>query len=439
MAIDIHNFDRQLELAKRNLAASSVSARNKELITRFAETCLLRQVCGKVRLVRAIGALTLLATQLGKDFDHATREDLERLVSSLLQRTPAYSVETFATYKRILRRFLLYVRCPSEFPNVTTVPPDIAWIKTNIRRRDRPTVKRGDLLTPAEIDTLLRHTVYDRDRAFIAILWEAGPRIAEIGNMQIKHAVRTSYGYALEITGKTGPRTPLIVSSAPYLAQWLAVHPYRDDPEAPLWTQLRSKKAMTYATISVMLERLFRRAGVRKPFHPHIFRHSRVTYVLANGIMNEQQAKVYFGWAPDSDMPGSTYAHLIDADVNNAILRENNLAVHQQVQRELQPVKCTICGDLNPPRAEYCQRCRAVLNLTRAYEHQQLHDLKEDLFTSMFKLLVEKGLVDEAARQIHDAGLGMTLKRLAQHVSGEQPIAPVKEIAPPSTNTPGTM
>lgn len=48
-------------------------------------------------------------------------------------------------------------------------------------------------------------------------------------------------------------------------------------------------------------------------------------------------------------MLGSTYAHLIDTDVNNAILRENNLAPHPAAQRELQPIKCHICNRLNPP------------------------------------------------------------------------------------------
>lgn len=57
--------------------------------------------------------------------------------------------------------------------------------------------------------------------------------------------------------------------------------------------------------------------------------------------------------------------------------------------------------------------------------------MKEELFTHMFKLMVDKGLVDEAAREIHDAGLGSTLKRLAEHARSsqagnvkEKPIAP---------------
>ena len=383
----------------------------------------------------------MLAQQLRKDFDQATREDLERLVAGMLQRQPPYSIETISTYKRILRRFVTYVVAPADFPNVKPVPPLVAWITTHIRRRDRPMVKRSDLLSPAEIDKLLRTTTSARDRAFVAMLWEAGPRVSEIGNMQLKNVTRVSQGYTIDISGKTGGRAPLIVSSAPYLDAWLAVHPYRDSPEAPLWVQQRTLKPVAYRTISVMLKRLFHRADVKKPFHPHIFRHSRVTYVLANGIMNEQQAKTYFGWLPSSDMPGSTYAHLIETDVNNAILRENNLAPHQEAKRDLEPVRCRICGQLNPPRSDYCQRCAAVLNLTRAYEHQQLHDLKEQLFANMFKVMVERGLVDEAAREIHDASLGDVLKRLAQHVSGEQRIPgtePPTAVAMAAPSTPST-
>jgi len=418
--IDIHNFERQYEIAQRTLLASNTSERNKTLIHQFCDACLLRQVCGKVRLIRALGALGLMARHLGKDFDKATRTDLEQLVSTLLARRPAYSTETLATYKRILRRFMTYVLFPSDFPNVKPLPPEIGWITTHIRRRDRPTVKRADLLTPAEVDLLIKAATYERDRAFIAVLWEAGPRISEIGNMQVKHVTTTPHGYTMDITGKTGTRSPLIISSAPHLAQWLALHPYRNDPEAPLWVQLRTPAAMEYRAITIMLQRVFHRAGIKKPYHPHIFRHSRVTYVIANAIMNEQQAKIYFGWTPDSDMLGSTYAHLIDTDVNNAILRENNLAQHQQAHQELQPVKCNMCQQLNAPKAEYCQRCSAVLDLKRAYEHQQLHDMKEQLFANLFQVMVERGLVDEAATQIHDAKLGSVLKRLAMHVKGER-------------------
>lgn len=430
MEIDIHSFEKQWQQALVNFERLPISDRNKQLVRAYCDACLLRQVCGKVRLIRVVVILGLLARQLEKDFDQVTRADLEVLLGNLLRHQPPYSVVTISTYKKVLRRFLTYVYAPNDFPHVKTLPESIAWINGHVRRREQPMIQRSDLLTPEEINQLLRSASCARDRAFIATLWETGGRISEIGNRQIKHVSRVENGYRISVTGKTGSRSPLVVSSAPYLSAWLASHPCANDPEAPLWVQHHSTKPMTYDAFARLLQRLFKTAGITKPCHPHIFRHSRVTYVLANAIMNEQQAKTYFGWTPESDVIGSTYAHLTDSDANNAILRENNLAPHQQAHRELQPIRCHVCTEMNPPKSDYCQRCHAVLDLKRAYEHQQLHDLKEELFTQMFQVMVEKGLIDEAAGAIHTAGLGKTLKRLALHMKGEQNIAsntPVKQ------------
>jgi integrase len=445
MTIDIHSFEKQWQQALANFERLPISERNKRFVRAYCDACLVRQVCGKVRLIRVVIIMGLLARQLGKDFDQVTREDIEVLFASLLRHEPPYSVVTISTYKKVLRRFLSYVFAPNDFPHVKTLPESIAWINGHIRRREQPEIQRSELLTPEEIERLLRVATCARDRAFIATLWEAGPRVSEIGNMQLKHATRVENGYRIDITGKTGNRSPLVVSSAPYLSAWLASHPAANDPEAPLWVQHHSNRAMTYDAFARSLQRLFKMAGITKPCHPHIFRHSRVTYVLANAIMNEQQAKTYFGWTPESDVIGSTYAHLTDSDANNAILRENNLAPHQQAHRDLEPIACRICAEMNPPKSDYCQRCHAVLNLSKAYEHQQLHDLKEELFTQMFKVMVEKGLIDEAAGAIHTAGLGTTLKRLALHVSGAQniasntasvPQASVKQEPPPRETNP---
>lgn len=150
MAIDIHAFEQQYATALEHLAKSDVSERNKELIRSYCDACLLRQVCGKVRLIRSVIILNLLARQLGKDFDQATRPDLERVLSGLLNRQPAYSVVTISTYKKVLRRFLSYVYAPNDFPRIKQLPESIAWIIGHVRKRDQPTIKRGDLLTPAD-------------------------------------------------------------------------------------------------------------------------------------------------------------------------------------------------------------------------------------------------------------------------------------------------
>jgi hypothetical protein len=145
--------------------------------------------------------------------------------------------------------------------------------------------------------------------------------------------------------------------------------------------------------------------------------------------MTEAQAKAYFGWTPNSDQL-ATYAHLLASDANASILRENNLVPRKEVRDELRATKCYRCGEMNTSLSEYCAKCGAVLDLRKAHEHQQLHDMKEELFTRMFKLMVERGLIDEAAGEIHTAGLGVTLKRIAEQVRETERSRTVKENIP---------
>jgi integrase len=447
MGLDIHNYTLKFAQAEGQVRRSELSQHNKDLILAYRDACLLKGTCGKVRLIRVLGVLVLYARLIQKDFDTLTREDVEHLVTRLVTSQPPYSPETLGTYKAILKSFVTWILVPNEFPTKTP-PAMVAWITTHVKKRDKHKLERNDLLTPQDIDTLLNVCHNTRDKALISMLWETGCRIAEIGNLQLKHLTKIEHGYSLDVNGKTGQRNPIIVSSAPYLTQWLANHPFRDNPDAPLWVHYQYNKEPTllrYDTIRNLLARYFERAGIKKPFHPHLFRHSRATYVLANSIFNEQQAKQFFGWAPDSDML-ATYSHLIDQDANNAILRENNLTPVQQKAKELLPRICPNCQELNPPKTDYCVKCGAVLDLKKAYEHQQVHDLHEDVTMTLFKILVDKGLIDDAAKAVHDAGLGAALKRLAEHQQAkptkpgtdEQPAAtPASQSRPDDPTPPG--
>src|SRR5262249_26322514 len=148
-----------------------------------------------------------------------------------------------------------------------------------------------------------------------------------------KDAVPASVGYTLEVNGKTGVRSPLIVSSAPFLAQWLNNHPFKSVPDAPLWVRERCQQSnpLCYQGLAKIIRDSFTRAGITKRVYPHLFRHSRATYVLASGLMTEAQAKAYFGWSPNTEQL-ATYAHLLASDANSAILRENNLIAKQEAR-----------------------------------------------------------------------------------------------------------
>jgi integrase/recombinase XerD len=275
--IDIHNYELKFGQAEAQVRSSEISDRNKHVIFSYRDACLLQQVCKKVRLIRVFGVLVLFARHLGKDFDQASKEDIQAALGKLVVRQPPYSPETLGTYKAIIKRFMSYVVAPDNFPRGPT-PPIVSWITGHVKRSEKKRLDRNDLLTPQDIENVLGVTRNPRDRALISMLWETGGRIAEIGNLQIKHISKVAHGYQLDVNGKTGRRSPLVVSSAPYLSQWLASHPFAGDMESPLWVhyQYHARAGhLHYDTIAHLLAHLFARAGVKKHIYPHLFRHSR--------------------------------------------------------------------------------------------------------------------------------------------------------------------
>lgn len=70
--------------------------------------------------------------------------------------------------------------------------------------------------------------------------------------------VRFEEGYtALTLRGKTGARRVIVVAATPYLQTWIQNHPLKDDPDAPLWVDLRTVnrfKAMNYTALAKILK-----------------------------------------------------------------------------------------------------------------------------------------------------------------------------------------
>lgn len=414
--IDIHNYALKYQQAESQVRESTISQRNKDLIFGYRDACLLHGTCRKVRLIRVLGALLHFARLLEQDFDTLTRREVERLVTRLMTRDPPYSPQTLGTYRAILKRFLTWVLTPDAFPKGAP-PPAVAWLVSHVPRKDKHHLNRNELVTPHEIERVLSATHNPRDRALIANTWETGARIGEIGNLQLLHVSKAPHGFYLDLDGKTGRRTVLVVSSAPHLAQWLSVHPHNNDPTSPLWVHYQYKQTkdtfLRYDTIRNLLIDAFARAGITKRIHPHLFRHSRATYVVASGLMTEAQAKRYFGWAPDSDML-ATYAHLIDSDANNAILRENHLTPPEQRREELRASTCPQCQEINLPQAPFCTRCTASLNPAAAYREATTSTDQHALAQTLAQVLIDHGLLEQATRAIREAGLGDTLRDQAR-------------------------
>ncbi|MCQ1534674.1 tyrosine-type recombinase/integrase [Methanosarcina sp. KYL-1] len=312
MGIGIYNISVRKRLESLN--DSEVSDINKKFIFDFVDYCF-SEGLSKHRVLKYISILKSIAIQIQLDFDKVEKKDLYVFISDLEKSDKSEWVKH--DYKISLKKFYRWQR-QEESPELTK------WIKTTLKKKDQKLPE--EMLTESEVLKLIENAESARDRAIVALLWDIGARIGEIGTLTIRHLSFDQYGAIVNVKGKTGYRRVRAVWSVEYLKAWLEVHPEKYNLEAPLWVTLDSEegslRSLRYDAIRMKLKRLAKKSGINKKIHPHLFRHSRCTY-MAN-YLTEAQMNAYFGWIQGSNMP-SVYVHLSGRDVDDAILKANGI------------------------------------------------------------------------------------------------------------------
>lgn len=407
---DIYNVNQKYETVRKRLEEGDISQHNKDLIFNFEKTCVLEGL-GKWRRIRIMSNLLIIAKDyLKKDFDKATKEDLRNVVFKLNSRED-WSVWTRHTHKTILRKFYRWLVFGNEYNNRVEVPEIISWMKVTVSKKDKPKVKASDILSEREAENLINVAEHPRDKAFISMLYELGARIGEIGGLCIRDVSKDKYSFLVDLSGKTGHRTPRIVVSDSYLTTWLNSHPLKDKPNAPLWVVLGDRNKdqnMNYGAFRALVLRLAERARIKKRIYPHLFRHSRVTHLLANKQINESQAKVYFGWVPSSTML-SEYSHLVAQDVNEVMLEINGIKTSHDKEQQPKIKQCPKCKTINPKDFKFCGNCTSVLDIKTAIELDEKRGGFDDIAASLYE---DPGVQEALVKATIKRGLGKELMKL---------------------------
>jgi len=227
-------------------------------------------------------------------------------------------------------------------------------------KRDRMTKTAGQMLTPEEVRAIAGACRRSSDRAIVWMLYEGGFRVGELIEMEWGQATFDRRGVVVNVDEKTDrPRYIRLIMAAKPLAAWRADYYFDPVNDAPVFLDTRCRP-ITHAGVTRMLRRAAVRAGVEKHITPHLFRHSRITHLIREGV-NESVIKLMM-WGNINTEMFATYAHLTGVDIDAEMMRAYGLAPGPEGQhKKLTPIQCMACGQVWPVGWRVCE-CGEILD-----------------------------------------------------------------------------
>lgn len=239
------------------------------------------------------------------------------------------------------------------------IPDSVAWVPGGYPSNYDPAPDPAKMLTWADdIQPMLEACLNSRDRALVALAWDAGPRAGELFDLTPGNVSDHEYGLQLTLDGKNGRRSPVLIPSVPYVRRWLSDHPGGDTD--PLWCKLNSPAGISNNRIRDALKEIADRAGVGKPVTPTNFRKSSASYLASQGV-SQAHLKKHHGWTRGSEVAARYIAVFDDAN-EREIARAHGLDVTDDEPDDIGPLVCPRCEQKTPREKDACVWCGQVLD-----------------------------------------------------------------------------
>jgi len=327
---------------------------------------------------------------VNKPFENVTKED----ILNFLSKNESLKPSTINLMKIVIKSFFqwLYGMSGRDYPDL------VKWITQNKNNSHK---LPEEILTVEEIRKIADTADNQRDRALITVCYDSACRATELLSLKIKHVSFDDYGAVIMVDGKTGQRRIRLINSVPDLKIWLNQHPFKDNPEAPLWIDVSRKsygKGLYWSGLYQKVRTLAKRAGIKKKVYPHLFRHSRLTELAK--VLTEQELKVFAGWVRGSSM-ASVYVHLSGQDIDKKLL-ENAGLLKDDIKKidRLKPKKCSRCNEDNSVTAKFCSKCYYPLEIDAVNQIEALRSYINEFLTT--KLLQKPGFMEELPKLVEE-------------------------------------
>jgi len=315
--------------------------KNRLIVTEFKDLAL-------VDLYSAMQKLGTVISQTGKPLAQNTQHD----------------------YVVILKAFLLWMI--EDQINTSLVEKKVLAIKTPPKNQD--TTHPDEILQPEELKAMINSCKDSRNRALIAVQYEAGTRIGELGHMVWRDVHFDEHGAQLLVhdtkTKKVRHSRVTNAISARYLATWRDDYPGIPEGDEPVFLSERGGPLTYYAIRKIFIEAK-QGAGIERRIYTHLFRKSRGTHLIEQGLPEASIKNLM--WGNQSTRMLDTYIRISPVEQDRILLKHAGVITDEQNQQQERRVSgrmCAICHTQNSPTSRYCAGCGVGLTEEAVKKHE---------------------------------------------------------------------
>ena len=343
----------------------------------------------------ALTTLRELGLYLGKPYEKAVKNDIVEFFTVHLN---GKSIATLSNWKVLVRSFYKWMygmRKKHEFPEVVD-DERLEPVRAPPRK-----ISAGDLFTKDDVLKMVSVCRSPMDKAIIGIWFEMGLRAKEYVSCNIDSVEFVSGGCKLYIEdSKTEEGFVPLIQSAPYLQEWLMIHPHKDNPKAPLFIGLHRYYGdrLLPNAINQKLKRVAQRAGIKKRIFTHLGRNISITR-LDGSLAVEDNARLH-GITPTTVLNVYTRRSRKDAcekyfDLNGREKTEKEKFNEGLEKEKLQPKICGNCDEVNSYDRNYCQKCLRPIDLKTFGQLEQKKESKISELKEMLKQEIMRDIIAE--------------------------------------------
>jgi integrase len=340
-------------------------------------------------------AVDVLTSRVMKSFKSMNKADIVDFFAALTQEREE---STIINFKTKIKRFFQYVYGMEE----RNYPEPVKWIRG---KRYQTKLKKSDLLAPEELESMINACRSQMQRAFISGLFESKCRPEEFLNLRLRNVEVNTYGVRLSIDTEKlgGTRVVPLVRSSPEIVLWLRMHPFREEPDAPLWVVTFPKpvkKRISYRRALQIVKSAAKAAGIKKRVWMYQLRHTSITDACTR--IKEPVLRRLVGWSEDSKMP-SVYEHLSGIDAETAVLEAEGVQLEPQPEYLGKLVECPRCKFKVTKADAFCPTCGLPLKeeLAASYERREKAD---EVMNRLFSDPEFREFVSKRLRQLRITG-----------------------------------